>query len=138
MAVAGPTRDGICFPAYTDWTLTYRYRTAGHAPRVVACDVEICATAIIHLPEWHAAQRADEALRAKWMRFVTDLEEHEREHAVTAQAAAVSLERAVEALAPCCDEATLDARIEALLNATRRDAHQRDERIDAEQRFVIE
>jgi predicted secreted Zn-dependent protease len=121
MALLGPVRGGVTYPAYTDWDIRWCYsaRALG-ATQWVARAVEVDAEVTITLPSWHVPRRADGALVARWAAYLEALRAHEDGHAALARRAAHAVRAAMVSAgmrSHCSTESLAEAERNAVTSA---------------------
>jgi predicted secreted Zn-dependent protease len=118
MAMLAPRRAGTRFTAYTDWTISWRYRGVAAKGGFVVAEVEVYAVATVTLPRWRPLRSVAPAIVARWECFVDALRRHEAGHlaivartedAVRAAIVDVGVQADLEGLAQAVDAAAREA-----------------------------
>jgi predicted secreted Zn-dependent protease len=114
IGMLAPTRAGTRFAAYTDWTVSWRYRGVAAPGGFAVAELEVDAVATVTLPRWRPLRSVAPAVVARWTCFVDALRRHEAGHlavvartedAVRAAIADVAAEPDLESLAHAVDAA---------------------------------
>lgn len=99
LATRGPVgQDAVRYHGYTEWHVSWSYRTATDGASCEIVDFSTTVTATIMLPIWRPAPRVDAGLVERWTTYRNALERHELGHHAFALAAADELERELGAL----------------------------------------
>src|SRR5262245_33407232 len=124
---------GEAHDAITRWDVRWEYRYASAAGNCALTSFSTSVEVVMTIPRW-ANREAGSPLAARWERYITALEAHERGHAEIVIRAAKAIQERLSALepVPTCQalEASIKAKGEALLDEHRREEVEFDRRTE--------
>lgn len=130
----GPPRAGTRFAAYTDWTISWRYRGVAAASGFAVADLEVDALATVTLPRWRPLRSIAPAVVARWASFVDALRRHEAGHLAIVTRAEDAVRAAIAAVAVQPDLQVLGRAVDASAREAVRRAREDDRAYDEETR----
>jgi predicted secreted Zn-dependent protease len=116
IARLGPARGPHRFGAYTDWTVTWRYRIEENAGVAHLAELDVFGEAAITLPRFLPLRATTDALRDRFARYLDALREHEQGHLRFAEEAVACVRDALAGLAEASTAAALEASITRAAN----------------------
>lgn len=88
VALLGPTRDGVTYPAYTDWRIEWGFGLVSMDAAWHIAGLRVDALVTVTLPTWLGLPAAAVVLKRRWNAYVDNLSEHEAGHVDVARRAA--------------------------------------------------